>query len=215
MSKQKIEPALQAFTELANMKDNPEAIQQILDRHPEFAVPVPSATANLIHWLWENRNQAYDMNLIRTMVDGTPPIAEGLTQEKVVMELRDLVRQIWQGQGGMILTVLLHRGEERGRAGLTLNIGIADWKRGEISNRAQTSLQGMFHLLLRNSPRVKLCANPDCQHPYFIASRPIQRYCSPACLRPFQNKWKRDWWEQKGKGWRAANRRKTKKKGGK
>jgi hypothetical protein len=77
-----------------------------------------------------------------------------------------------------------------------------------VEYKPETQLQKAAYLLLRNSALVKFCANPDCQTPYFVARKTIQRYCSLDCLRPFQKAWKRSWWEREGKGRRSRRAKK-------
>jgi hypothetical protein len=50
----------------------------------------------------------------------------------------------------------------------------------------------------------KYCDNPDCNAPYFIASRRTQKYCSDVCSKPAQRENKRQWWAENGSRWRAA-----------
>jgi hypothetical protein len=51
---------------------------------------------------------------------------------------------------------------------------------------------------LQSSARARVCANPDCPAPYFIAKKPRARYCSLECARPFQRQSKLDWWNRVG-----------------
>lgn len=85
----------------------------------------------------------------------------------------------------------------------------ADLSRGRLSYTPDTDLQRACYLLLQNADRIKVCANPDCPAPYFVAHKAIQRYCSPDCLKLAQREWSRDWWNRVGK-FERARRKKSK-----
>lgn len=58
--------------------------------------------------------------------------------------------------------------------------------------------------LLRFARLTKLCVNPGCQTPYFLASRRSQQYCSELCALPAQRKSQRKWWAANGPDWRRS-----------
>jgi len=62
----------------------------------------------------------------------------------------------------------------------------ADWRRAGFVYRPETQLQKALHLLLQSSARAKLCANPECPAPYFIAKKSGVRYCSTECSLPLE-----------------------------
>lgn len=82
-----------------------------------------------------------------------------------------------------------------------------DWTKGTMSPKFDTEFQRACYLLLKNNQLAKVCANSDCQAPYFIATRAIQRYCSSDCLRPIQKTSKLNWWRRVGKKRRAKKRK--------
>lgn len=47
--------------------------------------------------------------------------------------------------------------------------------------------------------RTRVCANPDCPHPYFFAHRKRYKHCSDKCSVIAQSEYKRRWWAEKGK----------------
>lgn len=49
---------------------------------------------------------------------------------------------------------------------------------------------------------MRLCPNPTCPAPYFIAKRRSQKYCSDACSLPAQREFKKAWWREHGSDWR-------------
>lgn len=57
--------------------------------------------------------------------------------------------------------------------------------------------------------RLKKCARPECQHPYFVARHLKQNYCSEQCGRWAQQQWKKRWWHKHGKKRRDRKQSKT------
>jgi hypothetical protein len=84
---------------------------------------------------------------------------------------------------------------------------------GSLSFRA-ASLWEYLLLSLMASPQnqVRRCAQPDCEHPYFVARHPKQNYCSTPCARWGQSKWKRNWWTEHGKTWRKERQTRQRRK---
>jgi hypothetical protein len=72
---------------------------------------------------------------------------------------------------------------------------------GKLTYVASTLFR-MLQLELRAIPphRLRRCAKPDCEHPYFVAPHLRQRYCSTLCVNWAQKKWKRQWWTEHGDG---------------
>jgi hypothetical protein len=61
--------------------------------------------------------------------------------------------------------------------------------------------------LMRWADLLRYCGNAECTMlPYFIARRRSQKYCCPECSEPVQRDFKRKWWAQNGKQWRARLR---------
>jgi hypothetical protein len=54
-----------------------------------------------------------------------------------------------------------------------------------------------FHHLAR------ICAEPECPHPYFFAKRSWTKFCSEVCAQPAQREAKKKWWNETGKRMRA------------
>jgi hypothetical protein len=83
-----------------------------------------------------------------------------------------------------------------------------DWKRRRFEYRPQSLLQEALYFLFQNSDKAKVCANPECPAPYFIAPRGNTKYCSGACLEEIKQKAKRVWWRNKGDEWRRNRKEK-------
>ena len=62
--------------------------------------------------------------------------------------------------------------------------------------------------------RARTCKRQDCPHRYFIAGNLKQTFCSEVCAQWGQRQWKKEWWTEHGKSWRAKRRR-QKQNGGK
>ena len=91
--------------------------------------------------------------------------------------------------------------------------------RGELLVRRKAGLEYRTVNLLRlltfdldNVPveRLRRCVRPDCSHPYFVARHLKQNYCSDLCAAWGQSQWKRKWWAEHGKTWRAKRRKSSK-----
>jgi len=79
-----------------------------------------------------------------------------------------------------------------------------DWRRGSFIYLPWAELQRDLYYLARNSDRLKMCANFDCSHPYFIGERGNERYCSKPCFDISRRQAKRAWWGEHGEQWRMA-----------
>lgn len=57
--------------------------------------------------------------------------------------------------------------------------------------------------LRRAIDRARFCGSPYCKAPFFFAQRRNQKYCSDLCAKHSQREFKRQWWAEHGKEWRA------------
>jgi hypothetical protein len=69
-----------------------------------------------------------------------------------------------------------------------------------------TPFQQMLEYLIRPNVRTSICTNPQCSAPYFFSSRLGRKFCSDACALPAQRKFKRRWWAEHGREWRAKRK---------
>lgn len=82
---------------------------------------------------------------------------------------------------------------------------------GKLVCRTGTMLRFLvLDLLSRDRKRLRKCKRPSCFHPYFVARHLNQSFCSDRCAAWGQSEWKRLWWKQRGKQWRAEQRSKVK-----
>ena len=92
-----------------------------------------------------------------------------------------------------------------------------NWHRGMNPGAAGPPDKTPFEMaalhLQRVASRVRHCANPDCEEPYFIATKRSSKYCSEACSKPAQQAFKRDWWAEHGSEWRKNRKESSQKKG--
>jgi hypothetical protein len=81
---------------------------------------------------------------------------------------------------------------------------------GELSYTVAT-LYRFLLLGLYACPRWRLakCGRPECQNPFFVATRRGQKYCSEPCANAAQKEWKRNWWNARGSPRRNKGRRKS------
>jgi hypothetical protein len=73
-------------------------------------------------------------------------------------------------------------------------------------------VMALLHALKR-SHLLRLCANPGCKDPYFVAKRASQIYCSGPCAEPAQREAKSRWWREHGEAIRKQRRKKLRKRG--
>ncbi len=59
---------------------------------------------------------------------------------------------------------------------------------------AVTPFEAAVYHLQCLGDRARICPNPECPAPYFIATKKGQKYCSPECAAPSQRESKRKWW---------------------
>jgi hypothetical protein len=86
-----------------------------------------------------------------------------------------------------------------------------DWTRqGRFRYEAATPFQKALYLLWAKSSLVKVCKNPDCPAPFFVARRVQQQYCGDECAAPFRLEAKMKWWNSVGRQRREKTSSKTK-----
>ena len=128
----------------------------------------------------------------------------------LIWQQREALREIWRGNSDKLAEVLLPSLHEiyadPDPEGLWPPQLKVNWQSGEFVYVPRSEFQGAVHELFRRSQFVKVCANPDCPAPYFIAHKRAQRYCEEPCAKVFQREWKRRWWKEKGTNWRRRRR---------
>lgn len=182
---------LRALAELANSQSEQD-VQRFIARYPKFLerqAPAGCPTSNdpfqgagLVQWGLRVRDHL--QNIWRR-----GPRADD--------DLTEILFDTFSRLGG-----LEHLFGDTAGKGAMFPIG-ADLSRRRLSYRPETDLHKACYFLLQNADRAKVCGNPECPAPYFVARKAIQRYCSPDCLKVFQQQWSRDWWERVGKFRRA------------
>jgi hypothetical protein len=67
--------------------------------------------------------------------------------------------------------------------------------------------------------KMRKCGGLGCRHPFFLAIRVTQKFCSKACAAPAKQESKNRWWRNKGMKWwrnrKAKRGKKLKRRGGK
>jgi len=201
------------LTDLANLHRSPAAIGRLLAKYPNF-LPESGHVDHLGRALEAESGE-------EEMLDDLPYSIHH------VWWIKEMVCQLWKGNPDPRRLRELEQILLSGEVGLNSPapsarksdpeplpgiIGL-DWKHRTFVYQPQTLLQQALHYLMQESPKAKICANPDCPAPYFIAPRSNARYCSEDCLQTVQRTAKRSWWEQKGQEWRASRTKASTKKG--
>ena len=130
---------------------------------------------------------------------------------------QQIVRSIWERRMQGHEAQLISRG-------LGLDFPRQEYQDSSLAQLVRVDWEGSFFWLstrdlndliwislLQYSRRLAICANLDngCPTPYFIRSKPNQRFCSDACARPAQRAFKRKWWNEHGQGWRQERAKRS------
>ncbi len=186
------------LTEIANLRDDPASVRRLEAQLGAFA-PWPAR--------WSG--------------------------ESGLRDLRDKIREVWREPNllrrtwaalALFLQVVIQPLQDETRK--SSDAPRPDIRPGEdfleVLNRIPVPppdpLSQVFSYFTESTDRARYCANPDCLAPYFLAKRRTQRYCSDACSKPAQQRFKREWWAEHGKAWRKARKasaKKSQRKGGK
>jgi hypothetical protein len=181
-----------AVTELANLRDEPEAFERFHERWPRLADL--SDCPNDLH-------PVHDTPL--------PP------KFWSIYERREKLRGIWESdEENALREFLLPPDPPPLELSDELRIGfiwdspiVFDWRRGEIIYQPRTDFQRAIYALFRKSIMARVCGNPDCPARYFVARKATQRYCSDICAEVFQKAWKKKWWAEHGDQWRRGRKK--------
>jgi hypothetical protein len=199
---------MRALTELANLRDDPEAFERFQARWPTLA------------------HVSDDADELHPIHETSLPLKFWLIYER-----REKLRDIWEGKPDYLKEFLLPHDppEELRVTGFYIDksstkrqVGVIwdapidlDWRRGQIIYEPRTEFQRAIYALFRRSALAKVCANPDCLARYFVARKATQRYCSEKCAEVFQKVYKRKWWTEHGDEWRRGRKKTRRKSGGK
>jgi hypothetical protein len=196
---------LEALTELANLRDDPKDFERFVKRWPRFVFVLDRDLPGLSLGSGDIPNRFYS-----------------------VLERQEAVRRIWRGSSLTLSELLLpneppeelqdqeaykDRDDETGQqTGWNWEPQVnLDWQRREFIYEPRTDFQRALYGLFRQSARAKVCGNLECPAPYFIASKPKQRYCSETCAEVFQRESKRRWWAEHGATWRRSRKKSRRK----
>lgn len=230
---------LDALRELANIRDDTGA-SRFLQRFPDFLV---IEDTGWLARLMQEKGRAASQRSVeffeafrRTEKRLLP------TSESHVRYLGAMVQAIWRGtpEGARLLLILMMVNEptEAIKVAVALrdmrkddeNIVLKifsmypvgdlvkhlqpDWTRqGRFWYEAATPLQKALYALWSKSALAKVCKNPDCPAPFFIARRVQQQYCGDECATPFRLEAKMKWWDKVGKRRREEASKSPKKRG--
>jgi hypothetical protein len=149
----------------------------------------------------------------------------------LIWERREKLRALWEGELQYLREFLLPAdppeelrvtGTYIDRSSAAMQVGLEwdapidlDWAQGSVVYVPRTEFQRAVYALLRKSSLAKMCGNPDCPAPYFVAKKVSQRYCCDKCSEVFQKVWKRKWWAEHGDAWRLGRMQAKRKPAGK
>ena len=171
--------------EFANCRSDASAIVRFTRRYgPLDCKPEPSRTFRfqLDEWNENQRGFRWLWSMAQNGLNGAESLALGMVKDKGFESVVEFAPEGWS---------LAVRPEDR-------------WiySNSSLSYQAGSLLRFLF-LDLLSCPRERLrkCARPSCENPFFIARDLKQNYCSEPCAAWAQREWKRKWWAKHGKDW--------------
>ena len=192
---------LDSLVELANLRDDKAAFQRFTNHWPVIACVLDS--------------DQLDYGRVKYVGFGQLDPAERMPPNipkrfLPTWQRRQVLREIWSGNSKRLTDVLLPSPDEAQCYPdpdypwpPQLKV---DWLRGEFVYIPRSEFEEAVYKLFRSSALAKVCANPDCPSPYFIAKRTTQRFCTEKCSGVLQRAHKLRWWKQHGKEWRSSKR---------
>jgi len=189
---------LSALKDLANLRDDESAFEWFASHWPGFAcVGDDNPAENFMGFVYGAR-----------WTEMPPSIPKKFF---LTWQMREALRRIWGADSDKLYDVLLPTPEEATMdpdPNWVWNPQLKlDWRRGEFVYIPRSEFQEAVYKLFRRSPLAKVCANPDCPAPYFVAGRTTQQYCSEKCSGVLQRKHKLRWWKEHGHDWRRKKSR--------
>jgi hypothetical protein len=140
------------------------------------------------------RQIAEDSALIDDLAFPPPPSEQEEQKLYPVFFLGELLRRVWREPDMR---------KKEYRAFLVRRFHHVETSQSSISRTEPPELnafeRAMYHFQ-KMLPKAKVCANPECAYPYFLATRRQYRFCDPKCALPFQQQYKREWWAKSPKG---------------
>jgi hypothetical protein len=195
---------------LANLRDDPKAFEHFASLE-HFA----SGNRESLNWLFVDKPEWW------AFPEDNPP---AFVPEKLVhlYRQREALRKVWRGDMHMLAGLLIppvddEYQEETDSEGRTIGFVreqlpiFFDWQSSRIVYVPQTVFQNALYLLFKESQRAKVCPNPDCPAPYFIApqGKPNQRYCSLKCTGEGLRESKRRSWAKHKEEWRPKRKERS------
>jgi hypothetical protein len=135
------------------------------------------------------------------------------TDVQVALAMQSLLREAWKGE--RLAVELIQYGESRHAKQEALGpprLTVAPSGKG-ITLHAKDLWSFIRVAFLLDSERrlMKVCTNPDCPTPYFLAKRKDQKYCERGdCTAFAQRQYALGWWERKGYERRAKKSKRSK-----
>jgi hypothetical protein len=178
-------------------------------RQPDLRISTPGRTLaeDLANWRSEPKEILRFIRLYGPLVRPkhlSSPLSLDLQFRESLDGWRDhqrFVRKLWREGESSRVTVGMKPGEQ-------LQIG---------NDRITIVVESLarfleFEIYIYPSRYRRICANPECPAPYFIANRTTHRLCNrDECREWAQGAHKREWWAKHGAQWRAARAKKKQK----
>lgn len=183
-------PRLQAWAsglllDLANARPGPEAFARFKRRWERYGLPL-GGDEGYFRWVQQRLQEVWDGR--KAGIEGTQvALCLGLRTDEPVLDL--------------------DTGRFLDSSGEPPPIRV-DWSGGRLYLEPRDLMEVAWLTLLCNSRRLAICGNQmnGCLTPYFLRTKPKQRFCSDACALPTQREHKLKWWREHGRAWRRRRR---------
>jgi hypothetical protein len=187
--------------DLANVLDKPRAVERLKKRYPDLFSCTGAAS---LAQFWAANTEEDEYKEGRSDVE--------LIRKYWLMPLRDTLQAIWRvkdvraKQWGIFKIRQDYFSHDDPRFNNTpLPTYASYFKPKELG--PPDFFERSFIQMIDHVHKTRICKNPDCDAPYYFATRNNQKYCHPECAKPSQREYKKSWWRRNGKAWRKARAR--------
>jgi|SRR5215469_8981493 len=131
---------------------------------------------------------------------------------KLGIDMQSLLRQAWEGEGLAVELVQSGQRHAQQEAYGPPRLTVVPSAKGiRLHAKDLWSFIRIAFLLDYGRGITKVCGNPDCPVPYFLAKRKDQKFCERGgCTAYAQRKYALGWWKRKGYRLRAKKSKRSK-----
>ncbi len=189
--------------ELVNWRDDPQSILRFVRRFGALGNPEQGGEFRQSLRDWRNTQRGFRSSWWHyspSQIIPAPPFSNPEEGEKFRETMQ--ARKHQPVFGGKIL-------RPPGPGSITALVEVGEWFMS-IGGRLFYVVKDLARFLsfeLNSYPaeRLRICARPNCETPYFTARHLRQNYCSELCAQWGQRQSKKQWWTENGNEWRKRH----------